>query len=237
MTMFPTRKTASSMILDVARQLVRRGYALSEDVSISAKLTSETVLITGIPSSLRHLEEEDLVVVDMEGNLVGGAKYFTPSPDVLLHLEIYKNKGMMTLGAVLAQPTYATIYAALGKSLDRPVLARTVQELGIVPHVPYARPGTAEAAETIRPYLAGHNGLLLGNRGALTWGSNLFEAYKRMEILEQYAQTEYFLSKIQDPPRLLSSGEIGKLLQDRKKLGNSTGSEKDEILYYKTHFD
>jgi L-fuculose-phosphate aldolase len=59
--------------------------------------------------------------------------------------------------------------------------------LGPVPVVPYATPATEALPESIVPYAAKHNALLLGNHGAVTMGRDLNEAYGRMEILEHLA--------------------------------------------------
>lgn len=45
--------------------------------------------------------------------------------------------------------------------------------------------------ETVAPYLADHDVLLLENHGALTVGSDLITAYYRMETLELVANTTF----------------------------------------------
>ena len=47
---------------------------------------------------------------------------------------------------------------------------------------------TEEVPQSIVPYLAEHNALLLANHGALAWGGDLWEAFDRMEVVEHTAK-------------------------------------------------
>ena len=60
--------------------------------------------------------------------------------------------------------------------------------LGEIPVAPFAMPSTGEVPESIRPLVQGHSGVLLANHGALTWGRELWEAFDRMETVEQTAR-------------------------------------------------
>lgn len=202
------------MILDVCGQIVKRGYGLGNDVSVSCRLTRNEYLITAIGVNLRHLTEEDVVMIDRDGKLSERNKYFTPSPDYPLHMEAYDNNPM-ALGACIAQPPYATAHAVTYEPVDLPLMAKTVSNLGKVPVAGYAAPESPEAAEAVRPYLRdGSAAVLLGNRGALTWGSNLFEAYQRMEDLELYAMIDTITG---GKARPIPDGELDKLLELRSR--------------------
>lgn len=53
---------------------------------------------------------------------------------------------------------------------------------------PFAMPSTQEVPESIRPFAAHHSAVLLANHGALAWGRDLWEAFDRMETVEQTAK-------------------------------------------------
>ena len=72
--------------------------------------------------------------------------------------------------------------------MDVPYLTEVVSGLGPIPVAPYALPSTPEVPESILPFVADHNGVLLANHGALTWGSDLWSAFDRMEQLEHTAK-------------------------------------------------
>ena len=54
--------------------------------------------------------------------------------------------------------------------------------------VPYAIPGGDELPDSIVPYLAGHQALLLGNHGAVAYAPTLTEALFGMETVELNAR-------------------------------------------------
>ena len=66
--------------------------------------------------------------------------------------------------------------------------SETVSGLGEVPVAPFAMPSTREVPESIRPFVAHHSAVLLANHGALAWGRDLWEAFDRMETVEQTAK-------------------------------------------------
>ena len=60
--------------------------------------------------------------------------------------------------------------------------------VGIVPLASYATTGTAEVAESMQPFLAGHDAMLLENHGVVSYGKTLVEAFMKMETVEHFAQ-------------------------------------------------
>lgn len=93
------------------------------------------------------------------------------------------------VGAVVhAHPAAATAFAACRRPLDVPYLTEVVSGLGPIPVAPYALPSTPEVPQSILPFVPGHNGVLLANHGALTWGRDLWSAFDRMEQLEHTAK-------------------------------------------------
>lgn len=69
-----------------------------------------------------------------------------------------------------------------------PILPEVILQMGGVPLLPYATPGTDALADGFEPYLANHDAFLLANHGATTVGSTLSVAHQRMESLEHAAR-------------------------------------------------
>ena len=72
--------------------------------------------------------------------------------------------------------------------LDKAVLAEVICTLGSIPIADYATPSTQELPDAVARYIKAHDGLLLANHGALTVGSDLYNAYYKMETIEHFAQ-------------------------------------------------
>jgi L-fuculose-phosphate aldolase len=131
------------------------------------------------------LTEEILVGLDAAGRVTAGNS--RPSSEIGMHLRVYRENPAVR-AVVHAHPPAATALACMGRALERPVLPEVLLTLGPVPLAPYAVPGSAAVAENVAPYCRTHNGVLLANHGAVTWGGDLWEAYYRMEKLEHYAE-------------------------------------------------
>jgi L-fuculose-phosphate aldolase len=125
------------------------------------------------------------VVVDMAGAQVAGAR--RPSSELGMHLRVYAMRA--DVGAVVhAHPPTATGFAVAGEGFMADVLPEIIFQLGRVPLVPYATPGTPAVAEGLAPFIPEHDAFLLANHGATTVGETLLVAHQRMESLEHAAR-------------------------------------------------
>ena len=169
----------------VCALLYQRGYVASNDGNVSVRAGEDRILITPSGVSKGRLTPEMLVLCDLEGRVLEGARH--PSSETPMHLLCYRERH--DVGAVVhAHPAAATAFAACRRPLDTPYLTEVVSGLGPIPVAPYALPSTPEVPESIRPFVRDHNGVLLSNHGALTWGGDLWSAFDRMEQLEHTAK-------------------------------------------------
>jgi L-fuculose-phosphate aldolase len=72
--------------------------------------------------------------------------------------------------------------------LDYDALAEMVYNVGRVPIVPFAMPGTREVAAGVAQALADSDVVLMANHGAVAVGPTLEIAHQRMESLEHAAR-------------------------------------------------
>ena len=170
-------------ICEAGRRLAERGLIAGAEGNISARCGLH-LLVTPAGRPKGALEPADLVEVDGQGNPRGPG---VPSSELGLHLVVLAARP--DVGAVVhAHPPAATGFAAAGLPLDEDVLPELLAQFGSVPLVPYGTPGSPELGERVRPYVAGHDALLLANHGAVTFGAEVEEAERRMESLEQGAR-------------------------------------------------
>ncbi|HET7622055.1 MAG TPA: class II aldolase/adducin family protein [Gemmatimonadaceae bacterium] len=172
-------------IVGVCRRLYERGLIAGPDGNVSARLADDTMLVTPTGMSKVDVGPEDLVVVGMDGRRLSG--YREPSSEVSLHVRIYLRRP--DVGAVVhAHPPVATGFAVAGEGFERSVLPELIVQLGAVPLVPYATPGTGSLPDECEPYMDAYDALLLANHGAVTTGPTLLVAHQRMESLEHAAR-------------------------------------------------
>ena len=166
----------------VGKLLYDRGYVAANDGNISVKVAENRLLITPSGVSKGRMTPEMLLVTDLDGTVVEGNRH--PSSEGKMHLEVYR--GRPDVNAVVhAHPPVSTAFAVCRRGLETPYLSELVAGLGQVPCTPsFAMLSTREVPESVRPYLADHNALLLANHGALAWGGDLWEAFDRLETVE-----------------------------------------------------
>jgi len=82
--------------------------------------------------------------------------------------------------------------------------------LGAVPLAEYATPSTSEVAASLAPFVKNADAILLANHGVVTYGSELYEAYFKMEKVEHAAHIT-FVATMLGGARALTSEELGKL--------------------------
>lgn len=85
-------------------------------------------------------------------------------------------------------PPHATAFAIARLELPKCILPEIELFLGEIPLAPYATTGTWEFARTIAPWVQNHDAFLLTNHGAVTVGLDPFDAYYKMETLDQYCR-------------------------------------------------
>jgi L-fuculose-phosphate aldolase len=179
------RETASAAIVRVCRRLYERGLVAGPDGNVSVRLTHDSILVTPTGLSKVDIEPEDLVLVDLAGAVLEGTR--RPSSELRMHLRIYQRRSDAR-AVVHAHPPTATGFAVAGQSFMAPVLPEVILQMGGVPIVSYATPGTDELADTFDPYLDRHDAFLMANHGATTLGPTLELAHQRMESLEHAAR-------------------------------------------------
>ena len=173
-------------VCQIGKLLYDRGYVAANDGNISVKVGEDRLLITPSGVSKGRMTPEMLLVTDMDGTVVEGNRH--PSSEGKMHLEVYRDRSEAK-AVVHAHPPVSTAFAVCRQGLETPYLSELVAGLGQVPCTPsFAMLSTQEVPESVRPYLADHNALLLANHGALAWGGDLWEAFDRLETVEHTAK-------------------------------------------------
>ena len=170
----------------VGKLLYDRGYVAANDGNISVRVGEGRLLITPSGVSKGRMTPDMLLVTDLDGTVIEGNRH--PSSEGKVHLEVYR--GRPDVNAVVhAHPPVSTAFAVCRRGLETPYLSELVAGLGQVPCTPsFAMLSTEEVPQSVRPYLADHNALLLANHGALAWGGDLWEAFDRLETVEHTAK-------------------------------------------------
>ncbi len=173
-------------LIEACHKVYQNGYVTAYDGNLSTRIDHSKILITPSAKCKGDLVEDDLLIIDYDGNLLEGNSKV--STEVKIHLTAYKKR--IDIDAVVhCHPVFATAFSAIGEGLMRPIFPEVVLALGKVPLCKYATPSTDELPNSILPYIDFAWALLLENHGAVTFGKCIKGAYFRMEKLEWAART------------------------------------------------
>lgn len=176
-------------ICRVCHLLYDRGYVVSNDGNVSARVEEDRVLITPSGVGKGRVTPDMLVLCDLEGRILEGDRH--PSSESGMHLMVYRERPDVR-AVVHAHPPFSTARAICRRPLTERYLAEMILGLGEVPVTEFAMPSTAEVPDSVRPFVRTHSAVLLANHGSLAWGPDLLSAFDRLEVVEQTAKV-YFL--------------------------------------------
>lgn len=206
----PYAHIAQSLV-DACHRLDAKGFVAATDGNVSARLENGNILITRTLVGKGLVTQDDLVEVDLQGNVKQGQH--APSTELGMHLYIYAERPDVH-AVVHAHPPYATGFAAARQSLEGCVLPEVIVGLGRIPLAEYATPSTVEVARSLGPYVQACTAILLSNHGVVTYGADVLEAYHKMEKVEHAAHVS-FVARLLGGEQPLGPTDIAKLLDGR----------------------
>lgn len=168
--------------------------------NISAR-DPETNLVVIKPSGVRyeHLRPEDMVVVNLEGDLIEGA--LKPSSDTASHLYIYQQRPDV-FGVAHTHSPYATAFAALGRPIPVYLTAMADEFGGPIPCGGFALIGGEEIGRVVIDSIGASPAVLLKNHGVFTIGKNAEAAVKAAVMVEDVAHTTWLALQIGQPEEI-----------------------------------
>jgi L-fuculose-phosphate aldolase len=191
------------------------GFVAANDGNISVRISESEFLCTPTGVSKGFMSTDDIIKVDINGNKISGN--LKPSSEIKMHLEVYKNRPD-AVAVCHAHPPTATGFAVAGLPLNKNVLPEVIISLGEIPIAQYGTPSTMEIPASISPYLQTHDAYLLANHGALTVGTDVFNAFYKMETMEHFAKISV-VSRMLGNENEIPKQEVKKLFEVREKLG------------------
>src|SRR6266516_1913803 len=204
-------QTARHDLLRICHLMYERSYVVSSDGNISARLNDGRVVATPTMTCKGRMTEDSLAITDLEGRSLNDAR---SSSELAMHLLIYRERPDVQ-AVCHAHPPHGTAFAVAGLAIDQPILSEVILTLGCVPLAAYGTPSTDELTEAMRPLVKHHNALLMANHGAVAYGSDLWQAFDRLETLEHTARIA-ILSRALGGSNNLAPDAIEKLIKVRE---------------------
>ncbi|AZV56520.1 class II aldolase/adducin family protein [Clostridium sp. AWRP] len=205
-----------AQIVETGKRLQQRFFVASNDGNISVKLEDNIILITPTGVNKGEVCSDQIVKVDLDGNVIEG--HMKVTSEIKMHLIVYKMRNDIK-AVVHAHPPAATAFAVSGEKLDEPtILPEAIFSLGKVGYCDYGTPSTCEVSQSVEKEIPYSDALLLANHGALTVGKDVMDAYYKMENLEMVSKITLY-TKIIGNVRTLNKEQIEKLNRVKKEKG------------------
>ncbi len=185
-----------ALLIEAGKKMLHSGLTVETWGNISVR-DPETGLVYLTPSGMPYetLTEEDIVVMDIDGNKIEGER--RPTIEYAMHLGILKNRPEIN-AVIHTHPIYSQIFALLHENIP-PVIDEAAQVLDEVRVTEYAVPGSLEMAENVIKALGNSSACLIANHGAVGVGANMDAAFKVCKVLEMTAQIYYMARSIGEP--------------------------------------
>jgi L-fuculose-phosphate aldolase len=205
-------------ICNIGQLCYSRNYIVGADGNISARLSDGSILITPAGAMKGFLEPQHMAKVDMSGRTVDDGP--RASTEVGIHLVVYQERPEMR-AVVHAHPPHAVAMTIAGIDMQAPFIPEIVVTIGGVPTADFGTPGTPELAESIRGIVRCSDTVVMTNHGSVTMGTNLMDAYKKLDMVEHSAKI-LWLAHTVGHAKPLPAEYVAKLLATREQLGIRT---------------
>lgn len=186
-------------IIRICRGLYQRRFVVGTEGNVSVRVAADRFWITPTGCHKGWLETDELLLIDLEGQVCMG--HGQPSSETPMHLALYTYRPDI-FAVIHAHPPLATALTVAGYTLDCTLLPESVVALGEVPTVPYQMPTTPQFAHAVGAVMHDADAVLLEQHGSVTVGTSLQMAFNRMEIVERVAQVFYLANTLGDVRQL-----------------------------------
>lgn len=196
-------------VLHIVKELMKLGLNPLTQGNVSQRdPETDHVVITPHDYSYEDMKEEDLVVVDLNGNVIDGFR--EPSAEMWVHLVVYKERPHIN-GVVHSEPIYANAFGIINKPIEPVFVNMAIDVGGAVPVMPFADSGNKEFGYRMLDVMGEVNAVIWANHGMLAMGETLDKAFHCTVTVEIGAQM-YHLSLSHGEPYAIPQEKIQSLI-------------------------
>lgn len=204
------------LVVEYGKKLITSGLTTGTGGNISI-FNKEEGLMAISPSGIDYFDTqpEDVVLIDLEGNIADGAR--KPSSELDMHLIYYQKRDDIS-AVVHTHSTYSTIMATMGWDLPASNYYIAIGGGNDIRCAEYATFGTKELADATFTAMEDRYACFLANHGLLTGSQNIEQAFMIAEETERMAEV-YYKCRCVGEPMLLSNDEVGVMLEKFQTYG------------------
>ena len=204
----------AQQICDVMRMMYEQEFVVANDGNVSCRLPNGNILITASGVLKGYMTADQVIECDADGNALDGRRVTT---EVKMHVAAYRARPDIR-AVVHGHPIYAVAFSLAGISLAECVIPEIIVTMGTIPTAPYATPSTYALPESLSAFLARGDAVIMERHGVVCVGSDLIDAYKKMEMVEHTAKITH-AARTLGVVRPLAPPDVKALLDTRRSLG------------------
>ena len=171
-----------------AARLNEKGLISAKSGNISWRISDKEILVTSHDSYLGYLDEKEICLVDLEGNIFEGMEQLTSEQE--LHLSIYKKFKDIKV-VIHAHSPYTTAFFYYFNTLEVFSYENRFY-LGDLKTINQETPTVAKV-EPVLEALDKNNIVVLKYHGVVAIGKNFKEAFSLIELLEKQAEVNLLI--------------------------------------------
>ncbi|MDF2614588.1 MAG: aldolase [Clostridia bacterium] len=220
--MFVEEERIKQDMMQVGKDLYNKGLLVGTDGNISVRISENELFITASGFCKGRLQPEHITKVDFNGKVLQGLK---PARDIRMHLAVYKERPEVK-AVVHAHPPITTGFAMSEISFDKVALPEVLFVINSIGVTGYTTPTTIEVPMEVARTLQRDKecqALILANHGALTLGTDVYDAFYKLETLEMFLKAT-LVSKMVGNTRYLNEDQLQKVDLLKK------GADPDEVV-------
>lgn len=195
----------ADQLIAVGQLIDSKGWVPATSGNLSARLPDGTIAITVSGKHKGHLQIEDIMLIDTEGNALDGKK---PSAETLLHTALYKRFPDIqcvlhphSLNATLISKVCKVACVLENYELLKGLCGITTHESRVVVPI-FANDQNiprlaAEVEQHWDQYARGY-GYIIAGHGLYTWGASVSETLRHLEVLDFLFECELRLHGVKN---------------------------------------
>lgn len=177
-------------LIDASHFIYNKGLTPGKSGNISCRFYEDGISKVAITKSMiskGNVEINDIIIIDMNGNVLQGEG--KPSSETFMHLGIYNAREDINAVAHTHSP-YAAGFSMSKKELKRLEGFGPIEN-PYIPSVKYSKPGSMELADDTAEIMKNEDAVILKNHGVVAAGVNLDESILLAEFIEDIAKTQF----------------------------------------------
>ena len=206
------------------KEIIKAGMTLREyglislsGGNVSLRMPGNEILVTPSGMAYDTMVPEDVVVMNLEGQVLEGTR--RPSVDSVALLHVYRNLGRVN-SIIHTHQVYAT---AAGLVYDRvPNAVTTLANAcgGEVHVAPFSSAASLAMGEETVKHIGNSKAVILKNHGVITVGKTIKEALYAAVYLEDAVKT-YFIARAMGEPAMLTDEQFLEAVDVFKDYGQT----------------